>query len=328
MTWNGSGTYNRLTTTVSPATANTTIDVADQNNYTADVATGINACLAKNGENAATGNLPMGGYKHTNVADGTAASDSVSLGQVQDSAFVYEATVGGDGDDITLTLSPTLTAYAAGQTFRFEAGAANTGAVTLNVDAQGEKAVVTQKGVALIAGDITSGGVFEVVYTGTQFILQGTARNPNSVFVNNSDGTPNVSDTGNTITTTVASGVIESIGPTGVATNDWAVLDALPLGIAWIELKIYADIRFTTSTTLTVTVYGKAADSVETFDNFADALLHHKVTDAENAAKTAQLLSIAKVPVDSTNSFDIRWDTAGSPDTETIDIFLSGYGWN
>ena len=101
MTWNGSGTYNRLTTTVSPATANTTIDVADQNNYTADVATGINACLAKNGENAATGNLPMGGYKHTNVADGTAASDSTSLGQVQDSAFVYEATVGGDGDDIT-----------------------------------------------------------------------------------------------------------------------------------------------------------------------------------------------------------------------------------
>jgi len=83
MAWNASGTFNRITTTVSPAVGGTTIDVADQNTYTADVTAGINACLAKNGENAATGNLDMGGFKHTDVADAVAATEYTALGQVQ-----------------------------------------------------------------------------------------------------------------------------------------------------------------------------------------------------------------------------------------------------
>ena len=171
MTWNGSGTYNRLTTTVSPATANTTIDVADQNNYTADVATGINACLAKNGENAATGNLPMGGYKHTNVADGTAASDSVSLGQVQDEAYSYAADSGA-ADVYVIALSPTLIAYTAGLTIKFKASAANTGASTINVDAIGAKDIKTQALNDPEAGVIQTNGVYTIVYDGTQFQLQ------------------------------------------------------------------------------------------------------------------------------------------------------------
>lgn len=84
MTWNGSGTFSRKTTSVSPATGNTTIDSADMNAYTADVTDGINATRAKNGENSPTANLPMGGYKHTGAADGVDDTDYVTMSQLND----------------------------------------------------------------------------------------------------------------------------------------------------------------------------------------------------------------------------------------------------
>ena len=49
MAWNGSGTFSRISTSVSPAVTGTTIDSADMNTYTADVTSGINSALAKNG---------------------------------------------------------------------------------------------------------------------------------------------------------------------------------------------------------------------------------------------------------------------------------------
>jgi hypothetical protein len=48
-----------------------------------DFATGINQCLNKDGSNAATGNLNIGGNKITNVAVGTASTDAITLGQAQ-----------------------------------------------------------------------------------------------------------------------------------------------------------------------------------------------------------------------------------------------------
>lgn len=48
-----------------------------------DFATGINQCLNKDGSNAATGNLNLGGFKLTNAAVGTVSSDVTTLGQAQ-----------------------------------------------------------------------------------------------------------------------------------------------------------------------------------------------------------------------------------------------------
>lgn len=79
MPWNGSGTYN-LPPAYTPEVNGTVIDATRYNGTTSDVATGITACLAKNGENSATGNISMGGWKLTNVADATAAGDVVALG--------------------------------------------------------------------------------------------------------------------------------------------------------------------------------------------------------------------------------------------------------
>lgn len=48
-----------------------------------DFATGINQCLNKDGSNSATGNLNLGGFKVSNVANGVASGDAVTLGQAQ-----------------------------------------------------------------------------------------------------------------------------------------------------------------------------------------------------------------------------------------------------
>lgn len=79
-------------------------------------------------------------------------------------------TVAGTGDAVTVTLASGITAYATGQFFKFIAGAANTGAATLNVNSIGAKAIRKISGgtdVALVAGDLAAGVTYEVVYRAT-----------------------------------------------------------------------------------------------------------------------------------------------------------------
>lgn len=104
MAWNGSGTFSRITTSVSPAVTGTTIDSADMNSYTADVTAGINAALAKNGENAATGDLDIGANLITNLGDGVADDDAATVLQVntvRSGVFVSNA---NGAPDITSTV--------------------------------------------------------------------------------------------------------------------------------------------------------------------------------------------------------------------------------
>ena len=70
-------------------------------------------------------------------------------------------------DTITLAAARTISAYAQGQVFMFEAGGTNTGAVTLNVDSVGAKAIVKNYNVALAANDIKAGQLVAVAYEAT-----------------------------------------------------------------------------------------------------------------------------------------------------------------
>ena len=72
MSWNGLGTY-LLNPAYTPEVNGNTVDATRYNGALTDIAAGITAALAKNGENVPTANLPMGGYKHTGAAQATAA---------------------------------------------------------------------------------------------------------------------------------------------------------------------------------------------------------------------------------------------------------------
>lgn len=87
-----------------------------------------------------------------------------------DGATYSGGTAGGTGNAHTLTFTNTVQTLQAGMRFAYLAPGSSTGAVTLNVDSQGAKAI-QWKGAALASGDITSGDLMVVYYDGTQFQL-------------------------------------------------------------------------------------------------------------------------------------------------------------
>ena len=134
-----------------------------------DMADGINSTLEKSGSNAATGNLNIGSNRLTAVADGTAKTDAATVNQIQSNAPAFQATDTGTANAHVIALSPAITAYAAGQTISFKAGAASTGASTLNVNTLGVKALKKLHDQDIAAGDIESGSIVTAVYDGTAF---------------------------------------------------------------------------------------------------------------------------------------------------------------
>lgn len=81
--------------------------------------------------------------------------------------FLGGAKISSGTNTITLTSGLSLSAYAQGQMFAFEAGAANTGAATLNVDSVGAKDIKKFHDVALASGDIEAAGIYLVAYEAT-----------------------------------------------------------------------------------------------------------------------------------------------------------------
>lgn len=169
MSYNGSGTFN-INSAGQPVVSGTVISSTAFNALTADLATGLSTALTKDGQTTPTANISLGTYKITNLGVGTAATDAARVSQLQNFSTSTLITVAGT-DTITGTVSPSLTAYTAGQIFSFVVGTTNTGAVTLNIDGLGAKAVTRTGAIALVAGAMVTGQVALVEYDGTQFQL-------------------------------------------------------------------------------------------------------------------------------------------------------------
>lgn len=77
--------------------------------------------------------------------------------------------VGGTADAITITTNQSISSAheAAGFSIRFKAGGTNTGAVTVAVDGLTAQALERMDGTALSAGDIVSGGIYDIAYNAT-----------------------------------------------------------------------------------------------------------------------------------------------------------------
>ena len=169
MGWNGSGSVTRSHDWTDDRDAGVKILASRHDTHDADLATAIAACLAKNGENSATAHLNIGGYRLKSVGTATALTDAPNATGIQNSSHVYAADGSTTANTHVLTLSPAVTSFVAGQRFIFKSGSTNTGAATLNVNGLGTKSLVKGVSTALVAGDITSGEVVEVVYDGTNF---------------------------------------------------------------------------------------------------------------------------------------------------------------
>lgn len=164
------GTFT-INTAGQPVVTGTTISNTAFNVLTADLATGLSTAVLKDGTQTVTANIPMATFKFTGLGAGTAATDSANLGQVAAGAYVWCGTAGGTQNALTLTPAPPITAYAAGQIFRFKSGATgSTSTVTVAVSGLATKAIQAN-GAALVSGEIAANQWYEILYDGAAFQL-------------------------------------------------------------------------------------------------------------------------------------------------------------
>lgn len=169
MARDGSGTANRV---VSDYAFNTVIDEAGVNAELDDVYSELTNSIAADGQTNPTGNLPMATYRHTGVGNAAARDEYAAAGQVQDNSLIWCGTAGGTKNALTLTPSPAITAYAAGQRFVFIAGATASDS-TVTVAISGRPAQAVQVNGAALSSSVTieAGKLYQIDYNGTQFQL-------------------------------------------------------------------------------------------------------------------------------------------------------------
>lgn len=179
MSRDGSGTYNRV---VADYVFDTVISEVDVNAEMNDIAQALTNSIASDGQTVPTANLPMGSFKHTGVANASARTEYAATGQVQDGAFVWCGTAGGTKNALTLTTSPAIGAYAAGQKFRFKAGAtASDDAVTIAVSGLTAKAAQFDDAALSVSVFIEASKYYEALYDGTAFQLTRLSGNGQDV---------------------------------------------------------------------------------------------------------------------------------------------------
>ena len=83
----------------------------------------------------------------------------------------------GSNDTYVITLTNAPAAYVRGQVFLFKAHTANTGTATLNVNSLGAKTIKRSDGSTLLTGDILTDQEVQVMYNGTDMIMQSAPAN-------------------------------------------------------------------------------------------------------------------------------------------------------
>ena len=196
----------------------------------------------------------------------------------------------GSSNAYTLTPNRTVAAYSRGDTYTVEASFTNTGAATINVSSLGAKSIVKPSGSAVASGDIQSGGIYTLVYDGTNFQMAGvddpttlsittltvsgvTTLNGNTVI--GSDDSDTV-----TINADVASNVIPSADNTydlGASGSEWK--DLYIDGIAYVD-TLNADSVDIDGGSIDATTIGASSAAAGSFTTFTSTGID------DNAAST------------------------------------------
>jgi len=182
--FNGSGTFQRNYNWVTDDGNGINIVASRMDTEDDGFATGLSSCITKDGQTTITTNIPFNSKKITGLANGSARTDSIALGQVQDNSFGTLGTLGGSADTYTASPSPSITAYATGMEFNLKVNADNTGASTLNVSAIAAKDIKKYDGagskIDLEAGDLQQDQYYKIIYDGTDFVVL----NPEKPYIN------------------------------------------------------------------------------------------------------------------------------------------------
>jgi hypothetical protein len=138
MSWS-SGTYTKGNSATGGWTGDASsgigIEAGRHDTQDNDFQDGINNCLTKDGQNTPTANLPMGGFKHTGVANATANDQYTAWAQLRNATPLFLDTansrvgIGTSSPSVALDVQGTSTAASTISATRFAADATATQAV-------------------------------------------------------------------------------------------------------------------------------------------------------------------------------------------------------
>lgn len=132
-------------------------DIHDQ-----DLASGIEACLAKNGENSVTADMSLGGMRWKDAGVAKVSDDLIRADQVQKLCDTYADDTGA-ADAYRLVFVPPVVSIVGGQRFTFKAKNNNTKLSTLTIDGF-DPVPIKLNGNDLAAGDIKKDDIVSVMY--------------------------------------------------------------------------------------------------------------------------------------------------------------------
>lgn len=198
--------------------------------------------------------MPQTGYSVTNTF--ATQSGNVPASQL-DTNFTQPATAlnalatygnyyadTGSANTIVVTVpSPLVATYGTGLPLQILVAVNNTGATTINVNGLGAEALKYQDGSAMVSGQLTAGGIINVMYDGTNFQLLSTGA-PGVTSVIAGTGISVSAATGNvTITNTAGA------GSSGTFTGTLSGMTATTTGT----------FNYVSATNGLVTIYAKAS---------------------------------------------------------------------
>jgi len=110
---------------------------------------------------------------HPSDIDGDTYADEVSeeVGGLWKNSALWLDSIAGTGNAITAAVSPTLDSYKKGQHYWLIPAAANTSAVTLNIDSQGARSIKNADGSELDSATLSTTVMVLIVDNGTNFVL-------------------------------------------------------------------------------------------------------------------------------------------------------------
>ncbi len=92
---------------------------------------------------------------------------------IQAGATNYAADTSGAANTITVALTPAPAALTTGMKVKVKVANANTGATVMNTNGLGNVAVHTTAGAALVTGTLSANGVYDFIYDGASWQVQG-----------------------------------------------------------------------------------------------------------------------------------------------------------
>ena len=172
---NGSGQF--ILPPSNPVVPNTIIQTAWANPTLDDIAAALSTSIATDGQTPPTANLPMAGFRHTNVGPALAANQYARADQVQGFVFNIVSNVQNDSGRVTYTgttpfgIGAGAVAIPTLMPVLFVPSANNGGPSTLALNGGSAHPILNSDATPLFADQITAGRPYALVYNGANWIL-------------------------------------------------------------------------------------------------------------------------------------------------------------